>query len=107
MRRGHQQSRARVIQLEGSFFGGVERVHQSVNAAEHGYRVKGDAVLGTICAEDSKDIAFAEAFLGQTGRRAPHRVLELTISQSAAARPVDERRLVLEFTRCLKNEVGD
>src|SRR5882762_5491674 len=107
MRRGHQQPRARVIQLERRFFGGIERIHQGVNAAEHGYRVKGDAVFETIRAEDSKDIAFAETFLGQAGRRASYCVLELTISQSAAARPVDERRLVLEFTRCLKDEVGD
>ena len=69
--------------------------------------MKGDTVLEAIRAEDSKDLAFLKTLFRQTGRRAPHRIFELVKGQRAAGRPVDERRLVLELARRLKDEVGD
>jgi len=52
--------------------------------------VKGDAILGTIRAEDSEDIAFAETLPIQAGGCASQSVFELTIGQTAAGRPINQ-----------------
>ena len=70
--RGDQKLGAGVAQLMRRLFGGVERIHRGINAAEHGYGVKSHAVLGTIRAEDSKDVALLKPSLRQARGCASH-----------------------------------
>src|SRR5258707_2132382 len=104
--RGHEQLRSGIWQLMSRLFGRVERIQGGVNAPEHRHGVKRDRIFRTVSTENAKDVAFAESLLRQTRGCAPHCVLELRVSPLAAGRPVDQRRLVLNSIRRLKNEIS-
>ena len=84
-----QDFRAGIFQLRGRFGCGAEWIQRRVYPAQHRDRMKQDAVLRTIDAEDAEHIAFLESAFRKTGRDSPHCVFEFSVSESTARGPID------------------
>src|SRR5258708_906005 len=89
------------------FISRIERIQGGVDSVEHRDGMKGDRVFRTIRAEDSEHVAFPESSFRQARCRAPDRISQLTVGQTAASRAINQGSFVFKFEIRFENEVGE
>ena len=69
--------------------------------------MKDNCVIGTINAEDSKDVAFLKSLGRETCSHASHGVAKFMIGDRSTGRAINQRRLISEFIDRFENEIGE